>query len=280
MIRLILDPAEVPVWQETLEVFAATPGFAAHWLEPAAIYKLEPRLTSTILCGLVLEGNGVVDSFLYTTLLAQAATHYGAMLRTGNVCGVQHANGRVTGVLLDDDIVACDQAVFAMGPWTQAAEAWLNVPIPIAPQKGEIVRLTLPGPALTHDFMSQDVELFSRSGGQVWCGATEEWCGFDATPSVAARTLLLSKATALMPAIAEASLVQHTACLRPVAPDHLPIIGRAPGWNNVYLATGGAHKGILLSPVMGKAITDLITTGTTTLAIAPCAPERFTVASG
>jgi glycine/D-amino acid oxidase-like deaminating enzyme len=82
-----------------------------------------------------------------------------------------------------------------------------------------------------------------------------------------------------MPAIAEASLVQHTACLRPVAPDHLPIIGKAPGWDNVYLATGGAHKGILLSPAMGKAIADLITTGTTTLAIAPCAPERFTAVS-
>lgn len=279
MIRLISSPTEVPVWQETLEVFAATPGFAAYWLEPAEVYKLEPRLSPTILRGLVLEGNGVVDSFLYTTLLAQAATYHGATLRSGHVCGIQHANGRVTGVLLDDGIVACDQVVFAMGPWAKAAEVWLNVSIPIAPQKGEIVRLTLPGPALTHDFLSQDVELFSRSGGQVWCGATEEWCGFDTTPSVAARTLLLSKAIALMPTIAEASLVQHTACLRPVAPDRLPIIGKAPGWDNVYLATGGAHKGILLSPAMGKALADLITAGTTTLAIAPCAPERFTAVS-
>jgi glycine/D-amino acid oxidase-like deaminating enzyme len=167
-----------------------------------------------------------------------------------------------------------------MGPWAQAAEAWLNVSIPIAPQKGEIVRLALPGPALTHDVLSADVSLFSRPEGQVWCGATEEWCGFDTAPSVAARTFVLSKATALMPAIAGASLVQQTACLRPVAPDHLPIIGKAPGWDNVYLATGGAHKGILLSPAMGKAIADLITAGTTTLAIAPCAPERFPTASG
>jgi glycine/D-amino acid oxidase-like deaminating enzyme len=78
-----------------------------------------------------------------------------------------------------------------------------------------------------------------------------------------------------MPAIAEATLLQQTVCLRPVAPDWLPIIGRAPGWENVYLATGGAKKGILFSTGMGKAIADLITSGTTQLPIGLCTPERF-----
>jgi hypothetical protein len=27
----------------------------------------------------------------------------------------------------------------------------------------------------------------------------------------------------------------------------LPIVGQAPGWDNVYLATGGEKKGILLT---------------------------------
>jgi glycine/D-amino acid oxidase-like deaminating enzyme len=43
----------------------------------------------------------------------------------------------------------------------------------------------------------------------------------------------------------------------------------------VYLATGGAKKGILLGPGMGQAIADLITTGHTTLPVAPYTPERF-----
>jgi glycine/D-amino acid oxidase-like deaminating enzyme len=78
-----------------------------------------------------------------------------------------------------------------------------------------------------------------------------------------------------MPAMIDASLVRHTACLRPVTPDNLPIIGKAPAWENVYLATGGGKKGILLSPGIGRAITDLITEGRTTLSIEACAPERF-----
>ena len=78
-----------------------------------------------------------------------------------------------------------------------------------------------------------------------------------------------------MPAIADAELVMHTACLRPVTPDWLPIIGRAHGHRNAWLATGAGKKGILLAPAIGKSIADLITTGGTALPIANFAPERF-----
>ena len=103
-------------------------------------------------------------------------------------------------------------------------------------------------------------------------------CGFDTTPSAAARRVLLSRAITLLPAIASATLLQHTACLRPLTPDGVPIIGRAPQWENVYLATGGGKKGILLSPIIGQATADLITTGRTALDIALCTPQRFAMA--
>jgi glycine oxidase len=261
--------------QELLEIYETTAGFTAHWLQPAALRELEPRIAPAAVRGLYVYGNGVVDSYLYTVLLAEAAQHYGTTVRTGNVRGLQQANGRATGVLLDNDTVACGQVVLAMGPWAGMAEAWLGFSTHVEPLKGEILRMQLPGPTLAHDFMSADILLCSRPGKQVWCASTEERCGFDQEPSASARQLLLQRAVRLMPAMAEATLVQHTACLRPVAPDWLPIIGRAPGWDNVYLATGGAKKGILLSSGIGKAVTDLITAGHTSLAIAPCAPERF-----
>jgi D-amino-acid dehydrogenase len=57
--------------------------------------------------------------------------------------------------------------------------------------------------------------------------------------------------------------------------DGLPIVGRAPGWDNVYLSTGGGTKGILFSTGMAKAIAELITTGASSLPIAALSPERF-----
>ena len=67
----------------------------------------------------------------------------------------------------------------------------------------------------------------------------------------------------------------QTACLRPLSPDWLPIVGRAPAWDNAYLATGAGKKGILLSPAIGKAIADLITADSTDLPVANCGPDRF-----
>ena len=67
----------------------------------------------------------------------------------------------------------------------------------------------------------------------------------------------------------------HTACLRPVTPDWLPIIGRAPGCDNAWLATGAGKKGILLAPGFGKAVADLITQDETSLSIENYAPARF-----
>jgi glycine oxidase len=275
MVMVAFVEEELPGLQELLGVYETTAGFAAHWLEPAELRELEPRIAPVALRGLYVYGNGVVDSYLYTVLLAEAAQHYGATVRAGNVRGLQQAHGRVTGVLLDNDTIACDQVVLAMGPWAGMAESWLGLSIPVEPLKGEILRMHLPGPALAHDFMSADILLCSRPGNQVWCASTEERRGFDQEPSASARQLLQQRAMRLMPAMAEAILVQHTACLRPVAPDWLPIVGRAPGGDNVYLATGGAKKGILLSSGIGKAVADLITAGHTSLAIAPCASERF-----
>ena len=88
-----------------------------------------------------------------------------------------------------------------------------------------------------------------------------------------------SFSTRMMPAVAEARVVQQTACLRPVTPDWLPIVGRAPGWDDVYLATGAGRKGILLSPAIGKSVADLIVDGATDLSIDPCTPERFVEAA-
>lgn len=275
MIMVTHDEAVLEDLQDMLECYDTTDGFSAHWLDDHALHDLEPRLAPHIRRGLYLSGNGVVDSHLLTVLMAEAAQRAGVAVQTGTVHDLQRSNERVTGVVLDHGVMSCDQVVLAMGPWAKTAESWLNCAIPIEPMKGEILRMELPGPALDHDIVAPDILLCSRPGPQVWCASTEEWKGFDRDMSASARQTLHHKAVEIMPAMAEARLVQQTACLRPVAPDWLPIVGKAPGWDNVYLATGGAKKGILFSTGIGKAIADLITAGHTSLPIDLCTPERF-----
>ena len=276
MIKLTFEDTEqLSALQELLDLFEATEGFSAQRLDAIEVHRLEPRVAPDVVRGLYLYGNGVVDSYLFTTALAKAAEQCGTTCQNGHVRGLQRSANRVTGVLLENGEVACDTVVLAMGPWAKAAERWLGCSIPVEPLKGEILRMAVRGPALAHDLLGPDVSLYSRSDGLVWCGATTEWRGFDQAPSDSARQFLLEGASRLMPAIADARLVRHTACLRPVAADELPIIGQAPGWENVYLAGGAGKKGILLSTGIGTALADLIVGAKTPLSIGPCAPERF-----
>ena len=275
LLKAAFEEDDLPELQETLNLFAMADGFEATWLNKEELLDLEPRLAPDVLSGVCAWGNASLDSYKYTLALAQAAEKLGAKVRSGVVRGLETSRGKVTGVLLEDGALACDQVVLAMGPWSRKAEPWLDLYIPVDPLKGEILRVELPGGPLAHDISGGGGSFYTKPDGLVWCGATEDWRGYDRETSESARQRIKNGAVRLIPEMAQARLVLHTACLRPVTPDWLPIIGQAPGWDNAYLATGAGKKGILLSPAMGKAVADLIVHGATQLPVAPFQPQRF-----
>ena len=276
LLKVAFDEEELAELQETEDVFAPVAGFETRWLDNREVLELEPRVSPKIIRGLVARGNAAMDSYKYTLALLQSAEKMGASIRSGTVAGLERDNNRITGVRLDDETISCGQIVLAMGPWSRKAEAWLDAYIPVDPLKGEITRMELPGTPLNHDLSGGGGSLHPKPDGLVWCGTTEEWRGFDKETSTSAHQSILEGAVRLVPDMADARLSLQTACLRPVTPDWLPIIGRLPGWDNVYLATGAGKKGILLSPGIGKSVADLMTQGETSLSIGPFSPDRFT----
>lgn len=64
--------------------------------------------------------------------------------------------------------------------------------------------------------------------------------------------------------------------LRPMTPDGLPLIGKAPGVDNLYLAGGHGMLGVTLSLRTGEAIAELVCAETPhDPALVPFAPDRF-----
>ena len=274
-IDLALLESEVAGLKATVAVFEGVDGFKAHWLEPEDITELEPRISPDVLGGLYDYGNNAVDSHDLTEAFAAAAKEMGSTVRVGNVKGLEGSGGKIDRVVLADGEISCGQVVMAMGPWSRRAEAWLGVYIPVDPLKGEIIRLENQGEPFKHDIAGGGGTIYPKLDGLVWCGTTEDWKGFDREPSEQVAREIRQRVVRLVPDLADAKIVQHTACLRPVTPDWLPVLGRAPGWDNVYLATGAGKKGILLAPGIGKSIADLMTTGETGLSIQGYSPERF-----
>jgi len=63
---------------------------------------------------------------------------------------------------------------------------------------------------------------------------------------------------------------------RPVTQDGLPLIGKVPGSEGAYVATGHSVWGILNAPATGEALAELIAGGTTeTTDLTPFNPARL-----
>lgn len=60
-----------------------------------------------------------------------------------------------------------------------------------------------------------------------------------------------------------------------MTPDGRPILGRVPGIDGMYVASGCCVGGLSLSPAAGRALADLILDGRSDPDLGPLSVERF-----
>lgn len=274
-IHLATDETDLPQLERTKAQHDLTPGFSAWWLDAGELRAIEPRLSAGVIRGLATEGNAKVSAAEYTQALVAAAVELGASVMSAEVRGLNGREGRVESLTLDSGTLECDGMVLASGPWCVEPSRWLGTPLPVEPLKGEMVLVRLDGGRVGTDLAWRDVAAYGTGGGEIWLGHTEDSVGFDAAPSAVGRRSILERAAVLLPGVGGARLVDHIVGLRPVASDGLPIVGRAPGWENVVLALGAGRKGVLLSAGIGLAVAQLLVNERTEMPIAACDPRRF-----
>ena len=239
---------------DALVQFQRQLGLPVERLRSTDCRDLEPALTPRIRGGALVAGDHQVDP---RTLAL-------ALLRAGASAGVELVRRRAIAlapgprVELDNgDELASDVVVVAAG--CRSAEL---VDVPVRPVKGQILRLRGDVAALLTRTIrglaeSISVYLVPRTGGELVVGATVEERGFDTTVTAGAVHELLDAACRLLPVVTELELVEARAGLRPGTPDNAPIIGAAPGLDDVFVASGHYRNGILLTPVTADAVADL-----------------------
>src|SRR5438445_9038656 len=255
------------------------PGYTGRWLDSVEGRRVEPRISDETLGATLIEGGGAVEPYRLVLALTRAAEHLGVRVRHGRAIGLRRDHrqegGRVTGVVLEREVLSCAAAVLALGPWSAEASGWIGVPIEVRPLKGQILRLQAPGPPVECSVGWAHNYATTKTDGLLWAGTTEEEAGFDEESTLAARDEIGGALLRMLPVMADAQVAQQTACLRPVASDGLLVLGCVPGLDQLYVATGGARKGILYGPAMGQAIADLVLGRAPRIALDAFAPGRF-----
>ncbi len=273
-LSLVFDEGEAEAARAALPAAPTQGGYSVSWADPDTLREIDPRISDEALGGVYVGGTADVEPQRLVLAMAQAAVRAGVKIRRGRVDGVSRENSGYR-VVTDGGGVSCGSVVLAMGPWGGRASSWLGFPIAVRPLKGQILRLWAPGPPVRCSIGWDGNYATTKPDGLLWAGTTEEDAGFDEDPTAEARDEIMASLLKMLPSMAGAQLVRQTACLRPLAADGLPVLGRVPGWDGVYAATGAGRSGIVLGPAMGRVIANLIATGKPGIPIADFDPRRF-----
>lgn len=251
-------------------------GFSTEVLTAEQAWELEPALSKSITGAVLFPEDAQVRNPKMVTALAKGAAKLGAAFQVGNpvtnfIRVSEDGTERVVGVVVNGETLYADTFVIAAGCWTGALTAELDVPIQVKPAKGQIVLIEAMPPPFQHIVDGLGIYIVPRADGKILLGATVEFVGYDKTATVDGAKQMIDAGIAIAPQLAQSTFVQTWAGLRPHAKKG-PLLGYLPGYDNVVLASGHFKNGILLAPITGQLIGELITTGQASLPLEPFQP--------
>jgi len=231
------------------------------WIDEAGLKTLAPHLRPGVLGALHYPREMQVNAARYTRILAKAAVARGARLKEGTpVRSLLTKGDRVTGVQLDGKRVTADAVVLAPGADAELLQQ-AQLRLPLGPVKGELIRLQPTVQLPRFLLRAPGGYLAPTVDGSVIVGATQLPGRTDFTVAAESASNLLNFATALVPALREATFIGAWAGLRPTLPDHIPAVGPAPGHRGLWLAVGHHRDGILLAGWTGQRLASAMLDG-------------------
>ncbi|MFG2221755.1 glycine oxidase ThiO [Streptomyces sp. NPDC048644] len=265
-------------------------GLESEWLSGRECRRLEPMLAPGVRGGLRVDGDHQVDPRRLAGALLTACARAGVVFHRTWAERLTVSAGRAVGAeLADGGRPAADRVVLAGGSHSgRLAGVPGEVLPPVRPVKGQVLRLRMPDvPRGSPAFLSRTVRAVVRGGplylvprenGELVVGATSEELGWDTTVTAGGVYELLRDAHELVPGITELPLAETCAGLRPTSPDNAPLLGPTP-LPGLLLATGHFRNGVLLTPVTGDAMAEVLATGQLPDEARPFSPLRFTDAA-
>jgi len=248
-------------------------GLRAEWLDGADLGRRQPGLAACARGALLTPDDGYVHTSALAAALRALAYTDGATIVTGEATRLLIRGGHVTGVRTTAGSWRCRWAVIAAGAWSPKL-AGLPRPLPVEPVRGQMLLVDTPA-GWNPQVLFRPTGYIVPRDGRLALGATMEHAGFDANPTPEGLDAIRAACAQMLPALAHARAHAAWAGLRPMTPDGLPILGPDPDTDGLLYATGHGRNGILLGPLTGEIIRDLVVRGETRSDLRPYGIGRF-----
>ncbi len=265
----------------------------------------EPFLTSDIYGSCHTQENGHINPIMLTLGLYQKSRQQGAdILLHEPVKEILYKKGQVLGVRTACQEIYAKYIVNATGVYANEIGKMTEIDIPVLPKRGQVLVTESIPPFINNSIicgcylkakhhlcdkkdindpivsLGRGLSLEQTIEGNLLIGSTREYVNFDTRTTYEGMTAIAQHACQLFPKLKEVKMIRSFSGLRPATIDGLPIIGHIKTLKGMLLAVGHEGDGIILAPITGKLIAELICGKKLSFNIQPFSLERFKDASG
>jgi D-amino-acid dehydrogenase len=253
-------------------------------LDATALAAAEPALRADRLAGAVhwLDPWSVSDPGELVARYAQAFVQAGGRIVQGDAFTLEPAaSGGNTPVRwcvqTEDGVLDAEQAVVALGPWSDALVRRLGYRFPLFVKRGYHQHYRPDSDQTSVQLAFLDAERGyvlapMRQGWRITTGAEFARIDAAATPVQLAQAEAAARELVdLPPAVSAPPWLGARPCIA----DMLPVMGAAPRHRGRWFNFAHAHQGFTLGPVAGRLLAELITGDAPLVDPTPYAPARF-----
>lgn len=254
-------------------------GVDAALIDGATYETEEPAIKAGVAGVIRFSGDAALRPDRYVAELARAVRALGSIIDEQRPLQSLHADADGLRIATPQGELRARDVVVATGAWSPRLAQAIGVPaVRRAMQPGKGYSITYSRPALVPQ---RPLVLRERSvcvtawGSGFRLGSTMEFSGFDDTLNERRLGALERGAAEYLHHPVGPEVRERWFGWRPMCVDDVPIIGRVPGRDGLWLATGHGMMGVGMSAATGQLVADLLTGRPPAIDPAPYRVERL-----
>lgn len=241
------------------------------------IKKMEPALSNDIKGGIFLDNQYHVRPESFAQGLMKKNQEMGVELYPyTKVIDIERHENEIVAVKAKNKKYKADCFLLAAGAWSDTIAQRIDYNLPMTAGKGYSITITNAEPMINHPLYLGDLKAgITPFKNAIRMGGTMELSGKNTKMDTRRVQSIRSAVSKYVKEMIRGDSEREWVGMRPMTPDGLPVLGKIPHLNNMYIATGHAMVGLSMAPATGKIMTDLITLGKTNFEIDSFTPNRF-----
>ena len=260
-----LEPSSLD--EATAEIEHLSPfGYTARRLDAAELAAEEPAFRAELAGAIRYDQSATMDPAAFLRGLRGRLQSDGVEIVEGAGAGVESLrteDGRIAAVrLADGSEIATDRVVLAAGTWTGSLAATIGLSIPLEPARGYHRELeSVPHRPGTGGVLRETFIAYTPMFDRLRLAGTLELTGHGRPWNRRRVDHLVEAASRYIRDVDQATLGAEWAGYRPCTPDGMPLIGEVPWARGLVVATGHAMMGMILGPITGRLVSEILCDG-------------------